>query len=245
MRSFTIAPEVFETFPDYLVVVSVIEAIDNRRNSDAARALLAESVHDVTERYRGVDPKELPAIAVWRNAFRRLGWSASTYQSSVEALLRRTLKGNPPPSINPVVDLVNATSLRFLVPVGAHDLDTAPAGLAVRPSHPGDSFLPLGDGEPEAPEPGEIVYAHAQEIRTRRWVWRQSRLGLVTPETRRVFVPIDAFRGITDAAALEAAAWLAQHVRAWWDARIVQGIVDRDRPSFSLESPDEHTHTAA
>jgi len=235
MRRFSVAPDVFQRFPDYIVVTLLVTEFDNRRASEAASAALAESVELVRVRYQGADPKELPAIAVWRTAFRALGWSASTYQSSVEALLRRTLKGNPPPSINPAVDLVNAASLRFLVPVGAHDLDSAPAGIAVRPSTAADRFLPLGEGEEETTEPGEIVYAHAQEVRTRRWVWRQSRLGLVTPETRRLFVPIDAFRGITDTAAQEAAEWLASQFSQLFGARVRCGFVDRDNPEWSLE----------
>ncbi|MCX2726448.1 phenylalanine--tRNA ligase beta subunit-related protein [Thermomicrobium sp. 4228-Ro] len=235
MSRFRIAREVFERFPDYLVVVLVVEALDNQRAPEQARALLSESIAQAREQYGTRDPKDLPAIAVWRHAFRTLGWSASTYQSSVEALLRRTLKGNPPPSINPTVDLVNAASLRFLVPVGAHDLDTAPEGITVRPSEAGDRFLPLGEGEPEIPEPGEIVYAHDHEVRTRRWVWRQSRIGLVTPETRRVFVPIDAFHGVTADAALEAAEWLAAQFERLLGATIRRDLVDRARPEIVLE----------
>ena len=234
MSRFAVAQEVFERFPDYLVIVLVAEGLDMRGAAETVRAWLAESATQVQERFNATDPKELAPIAVWRRAFRELGWSASTYQSSVEALLRRTLKGNPPPSINPVVDLVNAASLRFLVPIGAHDLDSAPQGITVRPSTPADRFLPLGDGEPETPEPGEIVYAHGHEVRTRRWVWRQSRIGLVTPETRRVFVPIDAFRGVTDIAARDAAAWLASAFRTLLGATVRESVVDAEHPECEL-----------
>jgi len=101
MSRFAVAQEVFERFPDYLVIVLVAEGLDTRGAVETARAWLAESVAQVQERSNTTDPKGLAPIAVWRRAFRELGWSASTYQSSVEALLRRTLKGNPPPSINP------------------------------------------------------------------------------------------------------------------------------------------------
>ncbi|MCX7622439.1 MAG: phenylalanine--tRNA ligase beta subunit-related protein [Thermomicrobium sp.] len=234
MSRFSVAPEVFERFPEYLVIAILVDDFVNADELGRARELLAESIRLVVERLGTGDPKEFPAIAVWRQTFRRLGWSASTYQSSVEALLRRTLKGNPPPSINPAVDLVNAASLRFLVPIGAHDVDTAPAGLVVRASRPGDRFLPLGDAETEAPEPGEIVYAHGDEVRTRRWVWRQSRLGLVTPATRRLFVPIDAFVGVTEPAAREAADWLAEQFRTVLAARVTCRTVDRQHPTVEF-----------
>ncbi|MDW7982987.1 MAG: phenylalanine--tRNA ligase beta subunit-related protein [Thermomicrobium sp.] len=246
MVRFRVAEEVFARFPDYQVVALAADGIDNRQHAETARQLLAESVHHVCDRFAGTDPKDIPAIAVWRQAFRQLGWSASTYQSSVEALLRRTLKGNPPPSISPAVDLANAASLRFLVPIGTHDLTSAPQGIAVRVSQPGDSFLPLGDGEAEAPDPGEIVYAHEHHVRTRRWVWRQSRIGLVTPDTRVVFYPIDAFRGVTDRAALEAADWLTAHLRTLLGAEhVTVALVDRQNPEVDLDPASDSSTSSA
>ncbi|WP_448575541.1 B3/B4 domain-containing protein [Thermomicrobium sp.] len=238
MAVFRVSSEVFEQFPDYLVIVLVADRVDNRRHVELARTLLAESAHLVRERWRAVDPKTLPEIDVWRRAFRQLGWSASTYQSSVEALVRRTLKGNPPPSINPAVDLANAASLRFLVPIGAHDLATAPKGLTVRASLPGDRFLPLGDDAPEEPEVGEIVYVHDHDVRTRRWVWRQSRTGLVTPDSRTILFPIDAFQGVTAAAAMAAADWLSEQLRSLLGATVQRGLVDVTRPVFDSARGD-------
>lgn len=235
MSSFAIHRDVFTRFPDYIVVALLARHLDQLTDPGRTHAILAETTTYVRSRLAGVDPKELPEIAVWRRAFRELGWSASTYQSSVEALLRRTLKGNPPPSINPAVDLANSASLRFLVPIGAHDWASVPAGLVVRPAQPGDEFLPFGDGTSESPEPNEIVYAHRNEIRTRRWVWRQSRLGLVTPHTTTVFYPIDAFRGTTEHAALEAAAWLREMLTTHLGAEVDQVIVSRDQPVVTFD----------
>ncbi len=239
MVRFSVAEEIFTKFPDYLVVVVVAHHVDNHCHVETARTILAETVRTTQERLGGTDPKELPAIAVWRQAFRVLGWSASTYQSSVESLLRRTLKGNPPPSINPAVDLANAASLRFLVPIGAHDLESAPQGLTVRPSRAVDRFLPLNESAEEIPEPGEFIYAHADEVRTRRWVWRQSRLGLVTPDSRRIFFPIDAFRHVTEQAAHEAADWLAEQLRTLLGASILRGVVDREHPEIHLNAIEQ------
>ena len=54
-------------------------------------------------------------------------------------------------------------------------------------------FLPFGGGEPELPDPGEVVYVSGGEVRTRRWTWRQSETGKITPETRSVLYPVDGF----------------------------------------------------
>lgn len=182
MTFLEIAGEVFERVWEARFAAVVALGVDNRRAVEPAAECLSQATDDVVASFGDRDPEQHPAIAAWREAFRELGWSPSTYLSSVEALVRRTLRGKPPPSINPAVDLANSVSLRYLVPIGAHDLGTAPLGLTVRLARPGDRFLPMGNGPEEVPEPGEIVYAHGSDIRTRRWVWRQSRTGLVTPD---------------------------------------------------------------
>lgn len=40
-----------------------------------------------------------------------------------------------------------------------------------------DLFIPFGSTEYDNPEVGEAVYASGNEIRTRRWTWRQGENG--------------------------------------------------------------------
>ena len=42
---------------------------------------------------------------------------------SIEALMTRISKGIDIPSINPIVDLGNALSLKYELPIGVHDVD--------------------------------------------------------------------------------------------------------------------------
>lgn len=219
-----VAGEVFERVWEARFAAVVALGVDNRRSAVRAARYLDAAVQTVAATFRDLDPKTHPSIGAWRNVFRAFGWSPAKYQSSVEALVRRTAKGHPPPSINAAVDLANSVSLRYLVPVGVHDLGTAPDGIAVRFARPGDLFLPMGDGPLELPDPGEVVYAHGSDVRTRRWVWRQSRTGLVTPDTMDILFPIDGFEGITEGALHHAAAELAAlvedllggEVYVWW-----------------------------
>ncbi len=219
-----VMPEVFERVWEARFAAVVALGINNRRGAQEAAGRLSQAIATVTSTLGSCDPKEHPSIAAWRETFRDLGWLPSSYQSSVEALVRRSLKGKPPPSINPAVDLANSVSLRYLVPIGAHDLSTAPMGLTVRLARPGDRFLPMGEAPEEIPDPGEIVYAHGTDIRTRRWVWRQSRTGLVTLDTTDVVFPIDGLAHVTESAVHLAAAELATlvgellggEVHVWW-----------------------------
>ena len=110
------------------------------------------------------------------------------FPTSIEALLRRAMKGGTPFRINPLVDFYNAVSLRHTVPVGGFDLDRVPEPLAVRLTREGDTFSAL-DGDGSVPVPaGEIAYATGRTVLTRQLMWRQAREGLIHPETRSVFL---------------------------------------------------------
>src|SRR5262245_40953778 len=202
MPRFRIAPAIFAQFPDYVVAGVVVTGLTGAdAYPDLGERLVAANAA-AAERLRGIDLKTLPEIAVWRAAFQRLGISASTYPSAVEALARRAAKGSAVPSISPFVDLGNLASLMYLVPIGAQHTATWKDGaLDVRPASSDDTFQPVGSDATERPDPGEIVYVTGNEVRTRRWVWRQSRQALVGPDASSVLFPIDGFAAATDDAA--------------------------------------------
>jgi len=209
---FRIDQAVFELFPNARFAAVVARGVNNQDENPAISDLLDESVQQIREQFDGGDPKSDPRIAVWREAFGARGWTPSKYLSSIEALVRRIAKGGEMPRISPAVDLANSVSLSLLVPIGAHDLGTAPNDIEVRLADPEDCFRPMGDAPDETPDEGEIVYVHDHDVRTRRWVWRQSRTGLVSPRTTDFLFPIDGFAPVTDHAIGDAAERLARLV---------------------------------
>lgn len=231
MIAFRVDLEVFAAFPAARFAAVVVRGIDNRRASDDAAARLARAVAETRQAFAGTDPKSHPAVAVWREAFGTRGWTPSKYLSSIEALVRRVARGGDLPSINPAVDLANAISLRWLVPIGAHDLGTTTEGIVVRLAAPDDRFLPMGDGPDEVPEPAEIVYASGRDVRTRRWVWRQSRTGLVSGVTRDILFPIDGFAGVTGDAVRSAAGELAEIIPALLGGASSLFLIDPEHPA--------------
>lgn len=210
MAIFRIDPTVFELFPNARFSAVVVRGINNHGENPQIAKLLDDSVAQVRAEFANRDPKSDPRIAVWREAFGARGWTPSKYLSSIEALVRRITKGGEFPRISPAVDLANSVSLSWLVPIGAHDLATAPDGIAVRLAEPDDRFLPMGDALAETPDNGEIVYVHVHDVRTRRWVWRQSRTGLVSEQSTDFLFPVDGFVPVTDQAIREAAERLGE-----------------------------------
>ena len=106
-------------------------------------------------------------------------------------MARRVLKGDPFPKINPLVDLYNSVSLRFLVPMGGHDLDTIEENIYLRFAEGWEPFTPMGGGETVMVPKGELVYRDDREVLTRNWVWRQCEKDKATEKTKNIFIPID------------------------------------------------------
>ena len=139
---FSISPAVFEKLPTACFgVVAVLDAVPSPEADAAIAARLAEAVTDCQAALAGVALKESPEILPYREAFRALGQNPNKYPCSIEALLTRIAKGKGMPSINTLVDLGNAVSLRHRLPIGAHDIATFRDGvLEVRPAVEGDRF---------------------------------------------------------------------------------------------------------
>src|SRR5579884_3934635 len=146
---FGIDPEVLAAFPDYCVGIVVATAVDNAGPAPGAEDALSRAIGVVRQALAAQPIDRNPRLKAWLDAFRRAQINPVEFPPSVEALARRAVEGEGVPRINPAVDLANAASLRFLVPVGAHDLDRLRGDFLVRYSHEGDRFTPLGHTESE------------------------------------------------------------------------------------------------
>ena len=232
---FEVSPELFELLPDAVFGVVAVRGADNSREYPEISALLRSAAADCAAALAGVKVKESPDIVPYREAFRALGINPNKFMCSIEALLTRIAKGKGLPEISPAVDLGNAVSLMTRLPIGAHDMGTVGRALEVRPARAGDSFVPFGGGEAETPEPGEIVYVSSGEVRTRRWTWRQSETGKITPGTSDLLFPIDGFAGVNLERVLAAREMLAGRIESVFGARAAVGLVDREHPVFEAE----------
>src|SRR4030043_135802 len=121
---FSIQKELFDLLPDLTIGVAVASGVDNTHSSKEIDDLHNQTVEELRKNFIGDKAQDHPRIKPWRTAFSKLGISGSKFPSSIESMTRRILKGDPFPRINPLVDLYNAISLRFLIPMGGHDLNT-------------------------------------------------------------------------------------------------------------------------
>lgn len=111
---------------------------------------------------------------------------------SIENLLKRVLKGNPVGSISPSVDLYNAISLKYALPLGGEDLDTFEGDLRLRITEGGDAFTPLGEGAENDPTlPGELAYVDDAGAVCRCWNWRDGVRTALTDNTGNAFLIVE------------------------------------------------------
>ncbi|MGE5371158.1 MAG: B3/4 domain-containing protein [Solirubrobacterales bacterium] len=231
---FVVDPRIFEMMPEACFYVLAARNVLLDQPNDFTDRLMAFEVRRMSLRFDGIPVKEHPAIVPYREAFSALNINPNKYPSSIEALTTRVLKSGSMPRVNAVVDLVNAISLRYLVPMGAHDLDQLRDDLMVRPAAVGDLFQPFGGETIESPEPGEVVYASGNTVKTRRWIWRQSEDGKITESSRNILFPIDAFRGRNQESAELAVSELSRLLVDLSGCSVVTGLVDRDHPAFIM-----------
>jgi len=72
---------------------------------------------------------EFPEIQAWRRAFAAMGLKPTQYRCAAESLLRRFRKEGTLPRLHPLVDLCNAVSLAFAVPVAVLDRSCGAPGI--------------------------------------------------------------------------------------------------------------------
>lgn len=191
---FCVSNDIFAKFPTACFGVVVVENFQTSAPETVAEML--NSALEVTPSRFPDGIKGHPSIAVWRDAFSNMGLNPNKYLSSVEALTSRVVKTAKLPSINFTVDLVNSLSLKYILPMGAHDIGRIQGDIWLRLSRNGDKFTPFGSDQAEEVPEGEIVYADDQEVRTRRWVWRQGEKAKIQPDSNSIFFPIDGFTDV-------------------------------------------------
>lgn len=231
---FMVHPQVFEKLPGVCFGMVVAKGVNNQDSLKEIEDLLDQEIEKVRERFKETKVKEHPLILPYREAFSRLGFNPNKFLSSIEALATRIAKGGDFPKINNIVNLVNAVSLKYLLPMGAHDIDQYREDVEVRFSREGDTFIPFGQREAENVEPGELVYADGSLVKTRRWIWRQSEIGKITEATQNIFCPLDGFRGINHEAVVAARDELAALLKDLFHCEVKTGFIDAANRSMDF-----------
>jgi DNA/RNA-binding domain of Phe-tRNA-synthetase-like protein len=191
--------------------------------ADVAKERLAESAES-----------ELPEIQAWRRAFARMGLKPTQYRCASEALLRRFRKEGSLPPLHPLVDLCNAVSLAFAIPVAVLDASMITGGIEVRYATGAEEYLTFA-GETEHPAPGEVIFAdEAGRAHARRWTNRQSGLSAVKDSTTAALIVAEALHDEAAPDITRLTAALAADIEALWSVTPSAAILTASSPRFTL-----------
>jgi DNA/RNA-binding domain of Phe-tRNA-synthetase-like protein len=218
---FSYSQAVLDEFPELVAGVCRVEGVTNATNvsiwtahfSDLANRRLAEGTEG-----------SFPEIQAWRRAFGRMGLKPTQYRCASEALLRRLRNEGSLPSIHPLVDLCNAISVAFAIPVAVFDASRIAGDLEVRRAD-GSEVYETFNGDNEHPDVGEVIFADSSaRAHARRWVNRQSRYSAVRDDTTSALIVAEAMHEAArdDIARLVAALNRAM-AETWPDAAFAEG----------------------
>jgi DNA/RNA-binding domain of Phe-tRNA-synthetase-like protein len=186
----SIDPRIFALAPDFRAMSIVVEA-NAPFVEDVAGKALEEAYRIVGRNEPGWAQEHL---AAWAAVFQKFGAKPNRTPCSAEALRKRFLRDGMLPRVNPVVDLYNAISLRYAVPVGGENLDAYVGQPRLTIADGSESFDTVKDGSPavESPERGEVVWRDDQGVTCRRWNWRQGVRTRLDPGARRMWFILES-----------------------------------------------------
>ena len=114
-------------------------------------------------------------LAAWDEVFKAFGAKPKRTPCSASALRKRVMRDGSLPPLDPVVDIYNAISIRYAIPVGGENLAAYSGAPRLTLADGREPFDTVKEGEPvvENPEPGEVIWRDDLGVTCRRWNWRQ------------------------------------------------------------------------
>jgi DNA/RNA-binding domain of Phe-tRNA-synthetase-like protein len=135
-----------------------------------------------------------PHFAAWAEVFTRFGAKPKRTPCSAEALHKRALKDGKISSIDPIVDLYNAISIQFAVPVGGENIDAYAGNPRLTVANGTELFDTVKDGQmaEESPDAGEVIWRDDIGVTCRRWNWRQGLRTRLNSEAKNMWFILES-----------------------------------------------------
>ena len=238
MQKFIAEESFWKLFPEAAIGVIVARGMKPAsevpaEDAAAIAALLREANAQADRHLTSNTISQNEVVRVWRDAYQQFKTKKGA-RCSIENLLKRVLKGNPVGSITPAVDIYNAVSLKYALPVGGEDIDTFEGDLRLGITEGGDAFRALGEDEDDPTLPDELCYRDDAGAVCRCWNWRDGVRTMLTESTTNAFLileSVDPARHDDLAAALDD---LAARTQAALGGEMESHIVTKDSPAIAL-----------
>ena len=189
-HTFSIHPQILKRYPN-LRTGLLWGTVDNNTNPEVAQHILeaaqAEILQANDEHYA-----QLARIQRWKTAYKDFGAKPKKHLSSIENLSRTLQLGKSIRSINPVVDIYNSVSLKYMLPIGGDDLNAIAGNIQLALATGQEIFTALGSDVVTVPKPGEVIYKDEVQVLCRRWNWRECEQTKITASTTSICLVVEA-----------------------------------------------------
>ena len=167
----SIAPEIFRIAPGFRALSIYVEAAPVLHPDIGHKAL-----QEACEVILAGEPEWAEFhLAAWDEVFQKFGAKPKRTPCSAAALRKRVLRDGMMPTLDPIVDLYNAVSLRYAIPVGGENISAYQGAPCLSVAKGTETFDTIKEGETvvEYPSQGEVIWCDDIGVTCRRWNWRQ------------------------------------------------------------------------
>lgn len=243
MKKFITEESFWSLFPDTEIGVVVLNDVDNSdsvyEDNEIIRDDLAKANQEAGKWITATPLSKNEVIKVWRDAFQKFKKKKGN-RASIEALLARVDKGNYVGGINPLVDVYNAISLTYGLPIGGEDIDNFAGNLRLTVSEEGgNEFMALGDEENNPTLPGELCYLDDIGAVCRCWNWRDGKRTMLTGNTKNAFMIIESVAPCRHGDLVEALDLMEENAVKYLGAKaLVKTILTKENREVMIEEQE-------
>ncbi len=189
---FEISEDLKKNFPNLRMGLIIIDTLDNQEVSDEIVSLLRSQEKETKKALEGKELSSVENLKLWREAYSSFGGKPKKNKPSVEALVKRVVKGDELPNINSLVNLYNYISIKYLLPVGGDDISKVEGKITLGYAKGNENFLMIGASEAESPKEGEVIYKDSKDVLCRRWNWRECEKTKLTSKTKTAVIYLES-----------------------------------------------------
>jgi len=229
---FIISKKILEKYPKLNIGIVIVKGIDNKGKNKEIDKLLKEVEDYINLNFTPEALSKHEMISPWRTVYSEFGSKPSKYHSSIEALMRRILKGNKIPLVSKLVDLYNYLSLKHLIPMGSDDIDKVDGDILLTFAEGSEKFAPLGSPDViENPDKDEVVYKDSSKILCRKWNWRDSDETKITEDSKNVILYVEGLPPISRKKLISVCKELAELITAFCKGEAKYYILNKAKSS--------------
>jgi DNA/RNA-binding domain of Phe-tRNA-synthetase-like protein len=214
--------------PDFRAI-SIVAEVGTMIRPESADQALNEAYSVIS---RGEPIWAEAHFSAWAEVFKRFGVKPKRATCSAEALRKRVIKDGLLPQLDPIVDLYNAISLQYAVPVGGENLAAYVGQPHLAIATGTEIFDTVREGQmvEESPEPGEVIWRDDRGVTCRRWNWRQGVRTRLNSDAHQMWFILESLSPMPMESLHAAANKLAQGIEHMMtDAKIEMTLIELEK----------------